>query len=98
MGDGIHGAVVRRLRVVSAGPVDICDVRELAPAVLDIIDTYQSIFKDYPSVLLRLSGSGAESFVFSACRLVAIKPDGDAARGGSSSGCLLGHGVVPTTV
>lgn len=45
-GDGIHGAVVRRRRVVSAGPVDICDFRELAPAVLDVIDTYQSIFKN----------------------------------------------------
>jgi hypothetical protein len=46
-------------------PVDICDVCELAPAVLDMIDTYQSIFKDYPSVFHRLSGSGAESSIFS---------------------------------
>jgi hypothetical protein len=30
-----------------------------------MIDTYQSIFKDYPSVFHRLSGSGAESFIFS---------------------------------
>src|SRR5674476_1480404 len=38
-------------------PVDICDVCELAPAVFDMIGTYQSIFKDYPSVFHRLSGS-----------------------------------------
>jgi hypothetical protein len=30
-----------------------------------VIDTYQSIFKDYPSVVHRLSGSGAESSIIS---------------------------------
>src|ERR1035441_8412315 len=35
---------------------------------------------------------------FSACWPAAIKPDGDAAMAGTSSGCLLGYGVVPTAV